>query len=113
VNLGCDTFRGHAAVLALLALFLASGALAQSWTQLSPISSLPAPRADATAVYNAAVNRMVLFGGASTYCGSPGANFNDTWLLSPEDGSGTPAWINTIPEGDWISTGPAGPDGCI
>lgn len=99
MNLGCDTFRGHAAVLALLALFLASGALAQSWTQLSPISSLPAPRADATAVYNAAVNRMVLFGGASTYCGSPGANFNDTWLLSPEDGSGTPAWINTIPDG--------------
>lgn len=86
-------------LLVLPAMFCAGAALAQQWTELLPTGALPGPRADATAVYNPVNHNMTVFGGASAYCGTEGANFNDTWLLSNADGSGTPVWTNTIPNG--------------
>ena len=55
-----------------------------TWTQLTPAGSLPEARYDQSAIYDAASDRMVVFGGwtGSTY-------FNDAWALSL---SGIPAW---------------------
>jgi hypothetical protein len=53
-----------------------------AWTQLVPTGGLPAARFGQTAIYNAANNRMVMFGGYS-------ASFsllNDTWVLSSASG---------------------------
>jgi hypothetical protein len=51
-----------------------------AWTQLSPTGTPPAARYAHTAVYNAANNRMVVFGG------SDGSYLNDTWVLSSASG---------------------------
>lgn len=63
-----------------------------AWSQLQAVGNIPAPRVDASAVYIAATNQMILFGG------NPGGrksarSFDDTWVLSGANGlSGTPAW---------------------
>jgi hypothetical protein len=67
------------------------------WTQLSPSGTPPAPRCCQTAVYDAANNRMIVFGGL----GSDGEQlFSDLWVLTNANGlGGTPAWIQLTPTG--------------
>jgi galactose oxidase-like protein/thrombospondin type 3 repeat protein len=66
-----------------------------NWTQLAPSGPLPSIRVDHTAVYNPAVNQMVVFGG---YVG--GNRFNDVWVLSNANGlGGTPAWTQVTTTG--------------
>ncbi len=50
-----------------------------AWTQLSPTGTAPDARALATAVYNATLNRMIVFGGG-------GASGNDVWVLTHANG---------------------------
>lgn len=59
-----------------------------AWTQLSPTGASPAARENATAVYDAANNLMILYGG-----GAYGSLYSDVWVLSHANGQGgTPAW---------------------
>ena len=51
-----------------------------AWTQLSPAGTPPTARYSHTAVYNAANNRMIVFGGYN------GGFLNDTWVLSNASG---------------------------
>ncbi len=76
----------------------------QSWTQLLPISSIPAPRFKPASVYDSANNRMITFAGeiASTY-------LNDVWVLSHADGSGgIPVWTQLNPTPDPLYGLPTG-----
>jgi hypothetical protein len=63
-----------------------------SWSQLSIAGTQPSPRAWHTAVYDAARDRMVVFGGAPQSGGIAG----DVWALAL---SGTPAWSLLTPSG--------------
>lgn len=55
----------------------------------------PSARAGASAVYDAASNRLILFGG-----GCNGTLFGDVWVLSNANGaSGSPAWTQLTPSG--------------
>lgn len=63
---------------------------APSWVELIPTGSPPSPREGHTAVYDAAEDRVLVFGG------SDGALRNDVWAL---DLSGTPAWSAITPVG--------------
>ena len=69
----------------------ANGQGSPVWTQLSPSGTPPAPRSNQTAVYDAANNRMTVFGGL----GSDGEQlFSDVWVLTNANGlGGSPAWI--------------------
>ncbi len=70
---------------------------APAWTQLSPTGSAPITRVNHTAVYDAANNRMIIFGG---YDGG-NSSFNDVWVLSTANGlGGTPAWTELNPNPD-------------
>jgi len=67
-----------------------------SWTQLSPSGSPPAARAYQTAVYDAADNRMIVFGGGANFT----QIFSDVWVLSNANGlGGAPAWTQLSPGG--------------
>jgi len=58
------------------------------WTQLFPTGTGPAGREDTSAVYDAASNRMILYGGALTSGSDP-----SVWVLTNANGSGgAPAW---------------------
>ena len=62
-----------------------------AWTQLSPTGTPPDARELHTAVYDAANNRMTIFGGETP---------NDSWVLSNANGmGGTPAWTKLSPTG--------------
>jgi hypothetical protein len=70
------------------------------WTQLSPSGTPPAQRAYATAVYDSANNRLIVFGGQNAKTA-----FSDVWVLSNANGmGGTPTWTQLSPSG----TGPTG-----
>ncbi len=74
----------------------ANGVGTPVWIQLSPTGGPPPARAQHTAVYDPATNRMVLFGGFTTISGVA----NDAWVLSNADGTGgTPAWTQLSPTG--------------
>lgn len=60
------------------------------WSQLTPAGVAPQPRVGHTAIYDPVGDRMIVFGGASTY------NLNDAWALSL---SGEPAWSQIVPAG--------------
>ncbi len=78
--------RGFVCVIAIAC---AGTATAQAWTQLSPTGGPPFAREGSTAVYDAAGNNMIVFGG---YAFSSGYA-NDVWVLSHANGSGgAPAW---------------------
>jgi hypothetical protein len=73
-----------------------------NWAMLNPSGTLPNPRYSHSAVYDDVNNRMIVFGGETTYF-----NFiyniynptNDTWVLSNANGlGGTPTWtqLSTI-----------------
>ncbi len=66
------------------------------WVQLTPAGGPPTERSDQAAVYDAANNRMTIFGGFDCTAG----NLNDAWVLSNADGStGTPQWTQLTPAG--------------
>jgi len=66
-----------------------------SWIQLSPSGGPPGARENFAAVYDAAANRMTIFGGAGS---SP--LYNDVWVLSNANGlGGTPTWTQLAPAG--------------
>lgn len=63
-----------------------------TWTQLFPAGAPPPARAGHTAVYDAANNRMIVFGGQI-------ATGNDVWVLENANGVGTPTWTQLSPTG--------------
>src|SRR5882762_231067 len=74
------------------------------WINLIPngASGSPAARGGHSSVYDAATNRMIIFGGCLGGC-FPTAN--DVWVLTNASGlGGTPTWIQLAPSG----TAPAG-----
>ena len=82
----------------LWALSNASGGGPVAWEQLSA-SPGPAPRANNGAFgYDQSTDLLIVFGGFGY---NPGFTlYNDTWMLTyANDAKGTPAWINTIPNG--------------
>jgi hypothetical protein len=73
------------------------------WNHLSPAApdGAPLPRSFQSSVYDAANNRMIVFGGgqASTI-GYFDPLFNDVWVLTNANGIGdTPTWIPITPSG--------------
>jgi len=68
---------------------------APTWRQLP--SGGPSPRYGATVFYNAAANRLGVFGGEDV---TTAALFSDSWVLENADGlSGTPVWRPLAPGG--------------
>jgi Galactose oxidase, central domain/Abnormal spindle-like microcephaly-assoc'd, ASPM-SPD-2-Hydin/Thrombospondin type 3 repeat len=68
------------------------------WTQLTPAGPIPAGRYGNSLVYDAAHNRMIVFGGEVAQ--APGS-VNDVWVLSNANGlGGTPTWTQLTPSGD-------------
>ncbi|OGQ78446.1 MAG: hypothetical protein A3F90_04875 [Deltaproteobacteria bacterium RIFCSPLOWO2_12_FULL_60_19] len=67
-----------------------------NWSQLSPTGGPPNLRQGPTAVYDAAMNRMVVFGGRSNACS---ANSNAVWVLQNANGLGSPTWTQLFPTG--------------
>ncbi len=59
-----------------LVVTLLGQAAAQTWTELLPTGELPHPRNIHTSVYDAAANRMTVFGGLAGFAGT-GPLFND------------------------------------
>ncbi len=83
------------ALLLLFAFACAGQAAAQAWTELAPSGPATPAREAHTAVYDAAGNRMIVFGG---FTGS--SALNDVWVLSNANGkSGTPEWTQLAPSG--------------
>jgi hypothetical protein len=62
--------------------------LSNSWQFLSPDAVPPAPRSFASAVYDPAASRMLVFGGE----GASANYLSDVWSLSNPGGAGTPMW---------------------
>lgn len=68
---------------------------APTWIQLNPSGPLPAGRYSQTAVYDAAGNRLIVYGG-----GFSSTTLFDVWVLSHANGlGGTPAWQKLSPAG--------------
>jgi len=66
-----------------------------TWTKLVPSGLAPAARQSASAVYDAANNILIIYGGDAG-----GTNFGDVWILSNANGSGgTPVWTQLTPAG--------------
>jgi hypothetical protein len=64
---------------------------APTWTQLNPTGTVPSARLDASAAYDSATNRMILFGG-DLYQGFSFGTTNDLWVLTNANGlAGAPA----------------------
>jgi hypothetical protein len=71
----------------------------QAWKQLVPGNSTPV-RAGHSAIYDAASNRMIVFGGEldSHFVGH--STSNDVWVLTHADGNGgTSLWTHLTPSG--------------
>jgi hypothetical protein len=65
------------------------------WVLLSPSGTAPAAREAHTAVYDAANNRLVVFGGRDGV-----GPLNDVWVLTNANGlGGTPTWAQLAPTG--------------
>lgn len=61
------------------------------WRRLSTAGTVPAPRANHSAVYDAATSRLIVFGGHDCFT----VRFNDVWILTRANGVGGPAtWVN-------------------
>ena len=69
-----------------------------AWSALSPSGTPPAARMNASAVYDPASNRMIVFGGDD---GAPSPTaLGDVWVLTNANGTGgSPAWIALTPAG--------------
>jgi hypothetical protein len=72
-----------------------------TWTQLSPMGSLPQPRSGHSAVYDSANNRMIIFGGSAwNQMVQSYTPLGDLWQLSNANGSGgTPTWTQIMATG--------------
>lgn len=69
-----------------------------SWTQLNPSGGPPEMRQGTRAVYDAASNRLIAFGGSTNACRP--LNDREVWVLSNANGlGGSPAWTRLMPEG--------------
>jgi hypothetical protein len=69
-----------------------------AWTHLIPTGGPPPARDNHAAVYDAANNRMIIFGGCGGGC-LPA--LNDAWVLTHANGlGGTPAWTQLAPTGN-------------
>jgi pimeloyl-ACP methyl ester carboxylesterase len=67
-----------------------------TWNQIIPLGSPPTSRSGHSAVYDAVVDKMIVFGGANC-CGGI---FNEVWVLSSASGAGgTPSWTPSNPTG--------------
>ncbi|MBI5711486.1 MAG: hypothetical protein HZC42_14465, partial [Candidatus Eisenbacteria bacterium] len=71
---------------------------APAWISLAPTGGPPAARTGHSAVYDAATDRMVVFGGDAS-AGGCGGEQNDVWALSDASGVGSPAWTQLAPTG--------------
>jgi PKD repeat protein len=70
-----------------------------TWIQLFPAGTPPSPRSGHAAVFDAANNRMIVFGG-DPHAGFCGGAANDVWVLTNANGvSGTPTWTQLTPTG--------------
>jgi hypothetical protein len=67
-----------------------------AWTPLA-IAGGPGPLTGAAAGYDAASDRLMLFGGSAT--GACGVASNDAWILANAFGGGTPTWSALTPSG--------------
>lgn len=65
----------------------------ETWRMIEPSGSAPAARIDPAAIFNAAKNEMLIFGGRDDYYNY----FNDLWSLSLTPGS--EAWTQLNPSG--------------
>ena len=82
-------------ILLTAVVLFAHSAFAQSWTHLAPKGTHPAVTG-ASGVYDAASDRMIVFGGRD----GKGDNRNDVWVLTNANGlGGQGQWINLIPNG--------------
>jgi hypothetical protein len=78
----------------------ANGLGTPAWTQLAPAGAGPSPRYWTTAEYDAATNRLILFGGLNGQGGTLSDYFNEVWVLTNANGlGGTPEWIQVSPTG--------------
>ena len=69
-----------------------------AWMPLAPTGPLPAARGAHGAGYDAANDRMIVFGGDSAGCVPP--TFSDVWVLNGASGThGTPAWTQLAASG--------------
>jgi hypothetical protein len=60
------------------------------WSKFAPSGVSPPSRTEHSAVYDAATNRMIVFGGNSA---APcGGGLNDVWVLIDANGIGSPTW---------------------
>ncbi len=77
-----------------------------TWTQLFPTGGPPTKRYLHSAVYDAATNRMIMFGGHDA-CGFPN-HAQEVWVLTNANGLGaTPTWTQLSPTGGPIPPGSA------
>jgi hypothetical protein len=77
-------------------LSLAALVAGQAWSHPSP-STPPAPRVAASAVYDSANNRLIVYGGQDADC-NPSYSFGDTWILQNANGSGgSMSWTQLLP----------------
>ncbi len=66
-----------------------------TWIQLHPSNAAPAAGYQASALYDASANELIIAGGSTT-----AANNNAVWILSNANGSGgIPVWSNVIAAG--------------
>jgi len=75
---------------------------AGTWSQLLPSGALPQVRSQHSAVYDAANNRMIIYGGCGAVPTSNGCLpiADNVWVLSNANGiGGTPTWTQLFPTG--------------
>jgi hypothetical protein len=72
-----------------------------TWTTLTPSGTPPSNRESSGVAYDAANNRMIVFGGATLACCAKVTHtYNDVWVLENANGlGGTPAWTQLAPTG--------------
>jgi len=78
-------------------------AIPSTWTTLSIAGVVPPIRNSHQAMYDAANNRMIIFGGSNyihACCPYVQTDYNDTWVLVNANGeAGAPTWTQLLPTG--------------
>ena len=75
----------------------ANGVGSPEWVHLSPTGTPPTPRTVASLAYDAASNRLIVFGGSNNFGVTDN---NDVWVLTNANGlGGVPQWIQLNPSG--------------
>src|SRR5581483_4343964 len=95
-SMPCGGVRLGAIFVFAAALASAVLAEAQTWSLVSISGAKPSAREGAPGVYDAASNRMIVFGGRD----SKGNNLNDVWVLTNANGlGGASQWTQLIANG--------------